>query len=148
MTKNYVEGVLKFTEKTLDVWAIFVLAGFSQVGVRVTKHYKGISTYNFVRKLKMSLEIITSLSHRPLYLIFLLGLVWIIISGCVFLLILSKKWLYGAEVEGWASIMASVWLIGGIIIFLIGVIGIYLSKIFLEIKDRPLTIIKAIYKRK
>ena len=43
--------------------------------------------------------------------------------------------------------MASVWLIGGVIIFLIGVIGIYLSKIFLEIKDRPLTIIKAIYRK-
>ena len=62
-------------------------------------------------------------------------------------MILVQKWLYGAEIEGWASIMASVWLIGGVIIFLIGVIGIYLSKIFLEIKDRPLTIIKAIYRK-
>lgn len=147
MRKRYVEGVLKFTEKTLDVWAIFVLTGFNQVGITVTKQSKGASTYTFSKKLKMTVEIITSLSHRPLYLIFILGSVWLAISGGVFLMILFQKWLYGAEIEGWASIMASVWLIGGVIIFLIGVIGIYLSKIFLEIKDRPLTIIKAIYRK-
>lgn len=147
MKRKYVEGVLKFTEKTLDVWAIFVLTGFNQIGIPVTKGSKGISTYSLSKKLKMTLEIITSLSHRPLYLIFLLGLIWLCISAGVFFMILVQKWLYGAEIEGWASIMASVWLIGGVIIFLIGVIGIYLSKIFLEIKNRPWAIIKAVYKK-
>jgi putative glycosyltransferase len=50
------------------------------------------------------------------------------------------------DIEGWASILASVWLIGGLIIFILGIIGIYLSKLFLEIKNRPLTIVKAIHK--
>ena len=147
MRRSYVEGVLRFKEKTLDVWAIFVLTGFNQRGITVSKENKGTSTYTFSKKLKMTLETITSLSHRPLYLIFVLGLIWLGISGGVFFMILLQKWLYGEEIEGWASIMASVWLIGGVIIFLIGVIGIYLSKIFLEIKDRPLTIIKAIYRK-
>jgi putative glycosyltransferase len=94
----------------------------------------------------MSLEIITSLSHRPLYLIFVLGLIWLFISGGYIIAIFIQKWIYGSEIEGWASIMASLWLIGGIIIFLLGVIAIYLSKIFLEIKNRPLTIIKSIHR--
>jgi putative glycosyltransferase len=147
MKRNYIGAVLEFKEKALDVWAIFSLAGFNQVGIPVTKKSKGSSTYTFSRKIRMSIEIITSLSHRPLYSIFFLGLIWVCISGVNIIIILVKKWLYGAQIEGWASIMASLWLIGGVIIFLLGLIGIYLSKIFLEIKNRPLSIIKTIYRK-
>lgn len=147
MKKNYVDAVLQYNEKTLDVWSIFVMAGFNQVGIPTTKKNKGTSTYTFLKKLKMSIEIITSLSHRPLYSIFFIGTVWLCISLTSIVWILIKKWIYGAEIEGWASIMASVWLIGGIIIFLLGVIGIYLSKMFLEIKNRPLTIVKNVYRK-
>jgi putative glycosyltransferase len=147
MRKQYIEGVLKFPEKALDVWAIFVLTGFNQVGIPVTKKSKGSSTYTLRRKIRMGIEIITSLSHRPLYSIFFIGVVWLCISSINISIILVKKWVYGTQIEGWASIMASVWLIGGIIIFLLGLIGIYLSKIFLEIKNRPLTIIRDIHKK-
>lgn len=148
MKRNYVTAVLEFKEKALDVWAIFVLAGFNQIGIPVTKKSKGTSTYTLTRKIKMSIEIMTSLSHRPLYSIFFVGVIWVCISTVNIAIILVKKWLYGAEIEGWASIMASLWLIGGVIIFLLGLIGIYLSKIFLEIKNRPLSIIKTIHRKK
>ena len=147
MKKKYVSAVLQFREKALDVWAIFVLAGFNQVGIPVTKKSKGTSTYTLLRKIKMSIEIMTSLSHRPLYSIFFIGIIWVCLSTVNISIILVKKWLYGAQIEGWASIMASLWLIGGVIIFLLGLIGIYLSKIFLEIKDRPLSIIKNIHRK-
>ncbi len=147
MKKSYVEAVLRFREKTLDVWAIFVLAGFNQIGIPVLKKNKGISTYTFFKKVRMSVEIITSVSHRPLYLIFFLGLIWLSISSVSIAYIFIKKLIYGSEIEGWASIMASVWLIGGIVIFMLGIIGIYLSKIFLEVKDRPLTVVKTIYQK-
>jgi putative glycosyltransferase len=49
------------------------------------------------------------------------------------------------DVEGWASILASIWLVGGMILLMLGIFGIYLSKMFLEIKSRPLTIIKNVY---
>ena len=147
MRRDYVAAVLNFKEKAIDVWAIFVLAGFNQVGIPVAKKSKGSTTYTLSKKIKMSIEIMTSLSHRPLYSIFFLGLIWVFISGINIVYILVQKWLYGAEIEGWASIMASLWLIGGVVIFLLGLIGIYLSKIFLEIKNRPLSIIKTIYRR-
>ena len=51
----------------------------------------------------------------------------------------------GVTVDGWTSVIASIWLLGGLIIFFIGVIGIYLSKIFTEVKQRPNTIVKDIY---
>ena len=147
MNKDYVTSVTKFQEKAIDIWAIFVLAGYNQKGVLVEKKDKGKSTYTFSKRLAMGVESITSFSHRPLYFIFFVGFVWLVISTVNVLVILSKKWIFRVPIEGWSSIMASVWLIGGITIFLIGLIGIYLSKMFLELKNRPLSIIKTIYRK-
>lgn len=147
MKRNYVASVTKYEEKAIDIWAIFVLAGYNQEGVCVEKKHKGESTYTFSKRLAMGIESITSFSHRPLYSIFFIGIVWLVISTINVLFILSKKWIFGVPIEGWSSIMASVWLIGGITIFLIGVIGIYLSKMFLELKSRPLSIIRTIYRK-
>jgi len=147
MKKDYVTSVTKFEEKAIDIWAIFVLAGYNQKGVSVEKKNKGASTYSFSKRLAMGVESITSFSHRPLYFIFFIGFIWLVISTINVLIILSKKWIFGVPIEGWSSIMASVWLIGGITIFLIGLIGIYLSKMFLELKNRPLSIIKTIYRK-
>lgn len=146
MKRNYVDAVLTFREKALDVWSIFALVGFNQISVPVVKKSKGTTTYTFGKKLSMGIEIITSLSHRPLYVIFFIGALWLCLSSINILLILVNKWIYKTETEGWASIMASIWLIGGVIIFLLGLIGIYLSKVFLETKNRPTTIVRKIYK--
>ncbi len=146
MSRRYVQGIDKFTEKELDIWGLFVLNGFNQRGIYVSKKSKGTSTYTFKRKLRMAIDTITSFSSRPLYFIFLLGIFVIAFSFLNILYIIYKKIRWGIEIEGWASILASVWLIGGLVIFILGIIGIYLSKMFLEIKNRPLSIIKQIYK--
>src|SRR5207244_7350897 len=71
MSRPYVDSVLKFQEKELDVWGVFALAGFHQLAVPVNKGHKGTSTFTFRKKLKRAFEIIISVSHRPLYLQFL-----------------------------------------------------------------------------
>lgn len=147
MKRNYVEAILSFQERTFDIWALFVLAGFNQKGIVSVKTSKGSSTYSLKRKLSVSIDIITSFSQRPLYLIFFLGLLWLILSLINVSVILTKKWFFGIPVEGWSSIMASVWLIGGITTFMIGTVAIYLSKLFLEAKQRPVSIVKAVYKK-
>lgn len=147
MKKHYVDSVLDFKEKALDIWVIFILVGYNQKGILTEKKNKGSSTYTLRRKIMIGIDTITSFSHRPLYFIFAIGVLWSFLSIINISIILFKKWMYGAEVEGWASIMASLWLIGGVIIFLIGIVSIYLSKMFLEIKNRPTTIIKNIYRK-
>lgn len=147
MKRNYVEAILSFKERTFDIWALFVLAGFNQKGIVAVKTSKGSSTYSLKRKLSVSIDIITSFSQRPLYLIFFLGLLWLILSLINVSVILIKKWFFGLPVEGWSSIMASLWLIGGITTFMIGTVAIYLSKLFLEAKQRPVSIVKAVYKK-
>lgn len=147
MKKRYVQGVLRFEEKALDIWGIFVLTGFNQKGIVVTKGFKGTSTYTLKKKLRMALESITSFSNRPLYLIFFIGLLLTFFAFINICFVFYQKLVLGVDVEGWASIVATVWLIGGILMFMLGIIGIYLSKIFVEIKNRPLTIIRDIYKK-
>lgn len=144
MTRQYVQSVLSFREKELDIWGVFVLTGYNQKAVVVEKGHKGSSTYTLSRKVRMAIEVITTLSHRPLYLTFLFGVIFLFLSFVSILVILSKKYLQ-QTVEGWASIMALIWFVGGVILFVLGIFGIYLSKIFLEVKNRPLTIIKEIY---
>jgi putative glycosyltransferase len=147
MSRKYVNSILRFQEKELDLWGVFVLAGFNQIGIPVSKGYKGSSTFTFKKKLKRAVEIITSLSHRPLYLTFILGMISFLVALINVSIIIYKKFFLDIDVEGWASILASVWLVGGMILLVLGIFGIYLSKMFLEIKSRPLTIIKNVYTR-
>ena len=148
MKRSYVAAILSFKERTFDIWALFVLAGFNQKGIPAMKASKGSSTYSLQRKLAISIDIITSFSQRPLYLIFFLGLIWLLISLANISIILVKKWFFDIPVEGWSSIMASIWLIGGITTFMIGTVAIYLSKLFIEAKQRPVSIIRQVYKNK
>lgn len=145
MTKRYVDSVLAYGEKELDIWGVFVLTGYNQIGVVATKGFKGKSSYSLYKKIRMAIEIITSLSHRPLYFTFLLGIITTFISIIIICSLVYNKLVHNIDVEGWASILASVWLFGGLILLVLGVIGIYLSKIFLEIKNRPLALVKKIY---
>ncbi|HMI64808.1 MAG TPA: glycosyltransferase family 2 protein [Cyclobacteriaceae bacterium] len=145
MSRHYVDSLMKFQEKELDLWGIFALAGFNQLAVPVTKGHKGISTYTLRKKMKRALEIITSFSHRPLYLTFFLGIFSFGIAVINICIITYKKIVLNVEVEGWASILASIWLIGGLIFLVLGIFGIYLSKMFLEIKNRPLTVIRNVF---
>lgn len=147
MSRRYIEAIKRFNEKELDLWGVFVMAGFNQQSILVTKGFKGTSTFTFKKKVKRGVEIITSLSHRPLYITFFLGLISFLVAMVNIGVILYEKLFLNIDVEGWASILASVWLIGGMILLMLGIFGIYLSKMFLEIKNRPLTIIKNVYSR-
>ncbi len=148
MTRAYVDAVRKFSEKELDVWGVFVLVGFNQIPVVVSKGDKGSTTFTIQKKIRRAVEIITSFSHRPLYITFFFGAISSFIALVNIGIIVYKKMVLHIDVEGWASILASVWLIGGMILLMLGIFGLYLSKMFLEIKNRPLTIIKNIYSQK
>lgn len=147
MKRDYVDSIKKFGEKELDLWGVFVLAGFNQLAVPVTKGYKGTSTFTLRKKIRRAVEVITSLSHRPLYITFFFGIVSFLIAIVNIAIIIYKKYFLEVDVEGWASILASVWLVGGLILLMLGIFGMYLSKMFLEIKNRPLTIIKNVYSK-
>jgi len=147
MTRRYVLSLMKHRDHEIYLGGLCALTGFEQIPLTVNKDWKGKSTYSLGRRVSSAVNAITSFSNRPLSLIFYLGCVIILFSTLAALYLVSKWIFFGAYLSGWPSLIVSVWLLGGLTIFCLGVIGIYLSKIFMETKDRPYTIIRKVYGR-
>jgi len=114
------------------------------IEVRHSERAEGKSSYNFKRLFNLSLDIILSYSDKPLRLTIKLGLI-ITFLALIFSAIMIYKWYQGEiEVLGYTSLILSIWLLSGIIIFVLGVVGLYIGKIFENVKDRPTYIIKEI----
>jgi putative glycosyltransferase len=145
MRRTYVDALLLHRETQLVIGGIWVITGFRQVGLAVDKPYKGATTYSLRRNWQLLLDSVTNFSETPLIMIFYVGLAISTVAG-LFAIVLLFRWLLGGvAVAGWVSVMLSVWLLGGLAILFMGVIGIYLSKIFIETKRRPLTIVRKIH---
>ena len=143
MTKRYVNALLLHQEKEIFIAGLWHITGFNQQGVFVTKKSLSKSSYTFLMKLSLLVNAITAFSNAPLRLIFYIGTVILLISF-IYIGYLILMWAYFLEPPGgWTSLMASIWLLGGLIILFLGVIGIYLSRIFSETKNRPFTIVKS-----
>ena len=137
MTRDYVDAVLKFEEREVSIGGLFSLAGFNQTPIAVEKGSKGRSSYSTRLKVWHLVNSVTSFSTKPLEIIFVLGLVVTLVGfGLVaYLLLAAVAW--NQPPVGWTSVMASLWLIGGIVILSLGTVSIYLGKVFLEVKARP-----------
>jgi putative glycosyltransferase len=145
MKRDYVDALLLHQEREVFISGLWELTGFDQQSLKVNKLNLSKSSYTFRKKLSLSVNAITSFSNLPLIAIFYVGLL-ISFFSFIYIINISINWaFYLTAPEGWKSVMASIWLLGGVIISFIGVIGIYLSKIFIETKKRPLTIVKKIY---
>ncbi len=147
MTRRYVANLVEHRDREVFLLGLWVLTGFKQVPLTVQKQSLGRTTYNLGRKIDVLINSITSFTNRPLILIFYLGTVISVIAGIAALSLVIRRLLFGIFLEGWLSLIVSLWLLGGLIIWCIGIIGIYLSKIFTETKDRPYTVIRQIYDR-
>ncbi|MGC1182737.1 glycosyltransferase family 2 protein [Legionella sp.] len=145
MTRRYVNALLQHQEQEIYIAGLWHITGFKQLPQKVQKHSSSKTTYTLRRKFSLLANSITSFSNRPLIIIFYVGLT-IMSFAClnISLLIINKFFLHQV-LDGWTSVMASIWLLGGLIISFIGIIGIYLSKIFIEIKNRPYTIVRHVY---
>jgi putative glycosyltransferase len=147
MTRRYVQALLRHVEREVFLAGLWHITGYAQHPQTVVKHSTSESTYTLRRKMSLLVNSVTSFSNAPLIAIFYIGLS---ISLVAFLSIvyLVLQWAFLAKpLGGWTSVMASIWLIGGMVISFIGVLGIYLSKIFSEAKQRPYTIVRDIYAR-
>lgn len=145
MTRRYVDALVSFRENEVFFLGLSLLTGFSGIGVPIIKHSTSPTSYTLAQKISQFVNAVTSFSNRPLIFIFYAGLLMSAASLSYLVLIILQYFFYGVGVSGWTSLMVSIWLVGGFIVFCLGVIGIYLSKIFIEVKQRPLTIIKTIY---
>jgi putative glycosyltransferase len=146
MTRRFSRALLLHPEYDLFLEGLFQITGFKQKTIVIEKKDKGKTTYTFNKKMKMFINSIVSFSSYPLTLMFHIGFIISSITSIGILYELFRKLLLGDEIQaGWTSLILSIWLLCGIIIMFMGVIGIYLSKIYIEVKKRPLGIIRKIY---
>lgn len=145
MTRRYVDALLCHQEREVFMAGLWHITGFDQRCQVIKKHNTSGTTYTFRKKVSLLVNSVTSFSNMPLISIFYIG-ISISLSASVYIAYLVMYWLFFAKpLSGWTSVMASIWLLGGLIISFIGIVGVYLSKIFSETKQRPYTIVRQIY---
>lgn len=145
MKRKFVNSFLQFPEQERVISCLWILTGFRQLPHLVNKHSKGKTSYSLFKKISHCINSITSFSVMPLYFIFILGILISMVSFCYVFYLTASKLFFNSLLDGWSSIMASIWLIGGLLISFIGIIGIYIAKSFIEQKKRPLYIINKKY---
>ncbi len=145
MRRRYVDALLMYAEKEIFIPGLWRDAGFRQKPLPAEKSYKGNSNYSMRRRIVMAVDAITSFSSKPLLFVFYSGALMTLASTLFILYMIVRRIFFSAALGGWTSIMASIYLTSGLIIFSLGVVGIYLSKIYAEVKNRPVTIVKKVY---
>lgn len=138
MTRRAVEALMQYPERNLFLRAIVRQLGFKEGFVYYDRRPRtaGESKYPFKKMLAFSLDGITSFFIAPLKFIAIIGLLMTLVSF-VIIVIAVVRHAQGETTQGWTSILVSLWFIGGIITTALGVAGIYVGKIFIEVKRRP-----------
>ena len=145
MTQNYTRNLVQYKERELNFSVLTELVGFKKKKIVVEKSITGPTNYSTLKKFSVLVNAITSSTNRPLWLIFYLGLTITLCSSIFVIKLLIDRGLYGVGLVGWTSVIVSIFFFGGLIIFVLGIIGIYLSKVFVESKQRPYVVIRNIY---
>ncbi|MDR2547095.1 MAG: glycosyltransferase family 2 protein [Lachnospiraceae bacterium] len=143
MSKRALQGLAEFGEVNLFLRGIVPKIGFSHDIVYYDRgeRFAGESKYPLRKMISFAVEGITSLSVRPLRLITGLGILIILVSIAMSIYSLVRFFM-GATIPGWTTLMISVWVIGGLILFALGIVGEYIGKIYMETKQRPRYIVE------
>jgi glycosyltransferase involved in cell wall biosynthesis len=143
-SKKVISNVNKFREPMRAFSPIVRWVGFKSTKINVNHgpRESGESSYNIKKLVKLSFEIILAYSDKPLKLTIKLGLLISFTSFIYSLYIMLIYFEGNIKVSGYTSLIISLWFLSGLIIFTLGIIGLYISKIFESVKNRPLYIIE------
>lgn len=141
--KNALQALADFPERNLFLRGMVRLLGFKETEVYFdcNDRFAGESKYTLRKMLNFAIDGITSFSVQPLRIITILGLLCVGISIAEMIYILVA-YFQGNVIRGWASLLFSVWFLGGLLLFSVGVVGEYIGKIYKEVKRRPRYIIE------
>lgn len=138
MSRRAVEALMQYPERNLFLRGIVRRLGFKEGFVYYDRRARelGESKYPLKKMLAFSIDGITSFSTAPLKFITFVGLTMTLVS-LVMIMFGIIRHIEGNTIEGWTSLLVSLWFIGGIITTAMGVTGIYIGKIYVEVKQRP-----------
>lgn len=138
MSRRTLAALMTYGERNLFLRGMVRTLGFPQAMVYYDRgeRFAGESKYPLRKMLAFAIDGITSFSVRPLRLISIVGLSFMLVALGVIVYGLAA-WLCGRTIQGWTSLLVSLWFIGGAILVALGVIGEYVGKIYAEVKHRP-----------
>lgn len=144
MTRDYVRALLRHSEAETLPAGLMVLTGFNQKPFPMEKTYKGSTSYSLRKRMRLAVNAITAFSSRPLELISLFGIAVTFVSFVAIAVLIGLKLAGHTYDVGWPSLIVSIWCVGGLILTSVGMVGIYLAKVFNQVKNRPLYVVKRV----
>lgn len=143
LSRRAIDGLAGFTEVNLFLRGIVPMVGYKSDVVYYERgeRFAGESKYPLSKMLAFAVEGVTSLSVKPIRYITVLGFFVFLMSIAILIYSLVRHFT-GATIQGWTTLMVSIWAIGGLILLALGVVGEYVGKIYLETKQRPRFIIE------
>ncbi len=144
MSRKVVENFRRMREQLRFFGGLVQWMGFTTISIDVehAERLEGGSTYTLAKLWKLASETIIAYSDKPLRLAIRFGFTMAFLALCYGVYIFTRVMFYGSPIEGWSSLFVSLYFIGGIIIAILGIMGIYLGKTFDESKKRPLYIVR------
>lgn len=144
MTRQMVNAIIADGEYNRFSKGIFSWVGFNTkwLSYENIERSAGVTKWSFWSLFKYSIEGILAYSTVPLYISSFIGVALFVLSIIAFIMIIIKKLVWGDPVQGWASMVCILLFLGGIILLCLGIIGLYVSKIYLETKKRQIYIVK------
>ena len=138
MTRRYVNSLILHRDREMTMAPLWAMTGYTQIPVVVEKKSRRETSYSVSRRVAALVDNITSFSNRPLVYIFYLGSFIMFVSAVAAVVLIWKTEHGEVGVPGWPTLIVSIWFLGGIMIFCLGVIGVYLSKDLLRNQEPPL----------
>ena len=144
MTRQMVDAILKMTEYNRFTKGIYGWVGFKTKWLEFEniERAKGETKWSFWKLFLYSIEGITAFSTFPLVFASIMGVLFCILAFIAIVFIIVRKLIFGDPVSGWPSLVCIILLVSGVQLFCLGILGQYLSKTYLEVKNRPIYLVK------
>jgi len=144
INRKVVNEIKKMREKSRSHALLIYWLGFdcAYIDIDHSKRYRGQSAYNFKRSFSLAVDFAIAQSNKPLKLFVKMGVAISLIAFFYGLYLIVNYFINGVALQGWTSIMVSMFFIGGLLLASIGILGVYIGRIFDEVKARPIYAIK------
>ena len=139
MSRKALDMLSTYKEHNLYLRGLIPMIGLQHTTVDdvISERFAGQSKYTLKKMLRLALNGITAFSVRPLFLIYNIGILFLAIAFCIGCYVVYSL-VVGTAVQGWASLILSIYLVGGFILISMGIMGTYIGQIYTEVKCRPL----------
>jgi putative glycosyltransferase len=148
MTRDYVRALVRHRDHEFVMSQLWALSGFKQIPLASRKLSRSPTTYSLRHRFEMAIKHVTTTSTKLLYLIFYAGLLVSFLSAVTIMYYVTRYMFAGIGVDGFTSVIVSIWFFGGVTTLILGVLGIYVANILSESKRRPYTVVRRVHRSK